>query len=249
VIALLAVVAALFHNGSVAYVRCCGADTGIYVGTRLVYRAAHDDAPLTPAWSPSGKSIAFAPGSPLNGIWVMNASGAARRRVTKTGDEPTWSTDGTKIAFADKGAVWVVAANGSGLRRLASGSSPAWAPDDSAILFARGRDVWRMRTNGTGQTALIRNARFPVWSPGATHVAFLRGSSVWIAARNGTGAKPVPGTTSVAQFAWSPDGRLLVTASIDRGDLTVLATNGSNAHPLTNDGGNFNAWPTWQRVH
>jgi hypothetical protein len=87
-----------------------------------------------------------------------------------------------------------------------------------------------------------------VWSPGATHAAFLRGGSIWIAARDGTGAKRVPETAGVAQFAWSPDGRELVTAPVDRGDLTVLNTDGSGAHPLTHESGFFHAWPSWQRL-
>ncbi|MGH3050101.1 MAG: hypothetical protein ACRDLK_08075 [Gaiellaceae bacterium] len=242
------------HNGRVAFVRCCG-PTGIYSiapgggAQKLLFRPAADDAPLEPAWSPNGKLIAYTPG---NGIWVMRANGSHRHRVAKTGTEPAWSEDGRKLVFSDRGDIWLVRATGGGLTRLTRAKAdefrPAWAPDDSEILYARGNAIWRMGKDGRGQHRLIRNASDPAWSPGATHVAFLRGDVVWIAKRSGTGARPVPGATGVAQFAWSPDGRLLVTAPVDRGDLTVMATDGSGARPLTGDSGDFHAWPAWQPV-
>ena len=233
------------HNGSIAYVRCCGPGTGIYVGAKLVYRAPHDDDPLTPAWSRDGTHIAFASG----GVWTMRANGSGRVRVTRVGLSPTWSPDGRKIAYqGDRYTIWVVRSSGGAPRKVAANAtSPAWAPDDSAILFVRAGAIWTMRTDGSRQRRLIANATFPVWSPGATHVAFLRGGSVWIAARDGKRTRPVPGTGHVSQVAWSPDGRELITAPVDRGDLTVLSTDGTNAHVVTHAPGFFHAWPAWQR--
>ena len=47
---------------------------------------------------------------------------------------------------------------------------------------------------------------------------------------------------------WSPDGRWLVTAPIDRGNLVLVQTNGAATKPLTRQAGFFNADPSWQRV-
>jgi TolB protein len=257
------------RNGLVAFVRCCGPGTGIYAvrpdggGQRLLYRALHDDAPLTPAWSPNGKQIAYAPGAPLGGIWVMNANGTNRHRLVRgNGDAlfPNWSTDGTKIVFEDlsrPGAhlhdIFVVRTNGTGLKRLAGAAGdeaqPAWAPDDSAIAYVRGRSIWTMRTDGTRQRRLVANAFSPAWSPGATTLAFVRGGDPWIVKRNGTGARRV--VHEPAQqiaVAWSPDGRWLVTAPIDRGALVLVQANGATTKPLTREPGWFHAWPTWQRI-
>jgi dipeptidyl aminopeptidase/acylaminoacyl peptidase len=87
---------------------------------------------------------------------------------------------------ADKGRtdLWLVGADGSGLRRLTaspeSESSPAWAPDGGAVYFlsARGgpRQVWRLRLDGgeaekvtslpadVGSFALSRDGRRLVFS-------------------------------------------------------------------------------------
>jgi len=50
--------------------------------------------------------------------------------------EPTWSPDGSKIAFVRKDGIYVMNADGSGQRRLTdAGGGPAWSPDGSKIAF------------------------------------------------------------------------------------------------------------------
>jgi TolB protein len=276
VLALAAAIAAAgasargpYRDGLVAFGRCCGGPTGIYVvrqdgaGEKLLYAPKADDAPLTPAWSPDGKQIAFVPGAPTGGLWAMQANGTKQHRITAgKGDPlfPSWSTDGTSIVFADLGSpssqkhdIYVVHANGTGLKRLttapADETNPVWAPDDSEIVFARGGSLWRMNTNGSGQRLLLRNAASPSWSPGATHLAFIRGGDPWVVNRNGRGAKLVLHTpANDISVAWSPDGLWLLTSGIDRGDLILVRADGSAAQPLTNAAGYFNSWPSWQAL-
>jgi Tol biopolymer transport system component len=257
-----------YRNGLVAFVRCCG-PTGLFVvrpdggGARRIYTPRGDDAPLDPAWSPNGRQIAYVPGGTRDGLWVMGSSGGKRRRVvTGRGDAlfPSWSPDGSKIVFADLGStrsgfhdLYVVRTNGSGLARLtrarADELDAAWAPTGGAIVYDRGRDLWRMRPDGSEQRLLARNASSPSWSPGGTHIAFVRDGDPWVMSRDGTAAKRIVHMTRrQLSLAWSPDGRWVATAPVDRGELVLVRTDGSEVRALTHEPGYGHSWPSWQRL-
>jgi Tol biopolymer transport system component len=99
-----------------------------------------------PDWSPDGKLIAYASGQlDSEGIWVMNADGSKPTQLTgcKPGDAspcataddwgPTWSPDGSQIAFlralsASDRPIYIMNADGSGQRRLSPPSIIAGVP-------------------------------------------------------------------------------------------------------------------------
>ncbi|MFA5858729.1 MAG: hypothetical protein WC955_06655 [Elusimicrobiota bacterium] len=72
-----------------------------------------------PVWSPDGTRVLYAntwdDGHEVLGseIYVQNSDGTARQQLTKTDDiiesEPSWSSDGKKIVYADMaaGSIWV----------------------------------------------------------------------------------------------------------------------------------------------
>src|SRR5687768_12962029 len=124
-------------------------------------------------------------------VWVMNADGSGRRRLTSDPEmdfDPSWSPDGSRIAFRSHRdgdeEVYVMAADGSGQRNLSdsptSDHSPSWSPDGTMIAFASDRDgdpneIYVMDADGSNQERITDNPgidEYPTWSPDSTRIAF-----------------------------------------------------------------------------
>jgi Tol biopolymer transport system component len=107
---------------------------------RLTHSRAGD---TLPAWGVgrSGGRIAFTRNrAGREDIYTIRLDGTGLRRVTRGGGaEPSWSPDGSRLAFVRSGRIHVVGADGGGLRRVVGGfgSQPVWSPDGRRIAFVR----------------------------------------------------------------------------------------------------------------
>ena len=75
--------------------------------------------------------------------------------------------------------IYVVNADGSGLRRLTDGMEPAWSPDGKKVAFARWRDprgLYVIDEDGSNETLVFGwvAAKGPAWSPDGSRIAFTR---------------------------------------------------------------------------
>lgn len=155
-----------------------------------------------PALSPDGTRLAYVTFWEYGNAEIMTAAldGTDVQRLTHADaldTNPTWSPDGSKIAFIT-GNYWeaqlaVMDADGSNEWLLApsvnleghpSGQSPAWSPDGSWIAFV-GREgdydkgyryvLHTVRPDGSKLTRLgeLAGASAWSWSPKVSHIAFL----------------------------------------------------------------------------
>jgi Tol biopolymer transport system component len=124
-----------------------------------------------PAWSTTG-TIAFVNYDDRNGVvglrdgtYSIRPDGSGLRRLFGrhwgTGQQPDWSPDGSRIAFAARRHIYTMSANGGRLRRLTGyfgDSAPAWSPDGKYIAFIRDWDVYITRASGRGRPRRVFDA-------------------------------------------------------------------------------------------
>jgi TolB protein len=120
-----------------------------------------------PDWSPDGTRILHQAGD--HRLYVINADGTGQRPISGIGPVrgARWSPDGTRIALTMRDAIWIINADGGGLRRLRHAVYPSWSPDGRylvflAVSFVSVRtgelQIRRMDTDGRNQTILVRDA-------------------------------------------------------------------------------------------
>ena len=146
------------------------------------------------------------------------------------GDDPTRSD----IAFVSSRdgdyAIFVMAADGGGERRLTEPDGdptdenatffqiePAWSADGARIAFASGRsgtsDIYVMNADGTGTTQLTDttdNDTHPTWSPDGSTIAFARAGDIYTMDADGSNARRISDINAEeSDPAWAPGGELI----------------------------------------
>ncbi len=150
----------------------------------------------------------------------MKPDGKSPRQFTNADDiDPTWSPDGSKIAFASSrnGArqLFVINADGSKLRQLTHldnmGGRSTWSPDGTKIAFYRGpagdRNIYIIDLNGSGVVQLTNGGDDlgPSWSPDGNWIAFTSyrdgNNEIYIIHPDGTGLTRL---TNNSTSDWQP---------------------------------------------
>ena len=179
------------------------------------------------AWAPDGSRLAL---SRHGTIHVVNADGSGLASLGQEGYAPTWSPDGSMIAFVgDRDGdhdIFRMRADGSELVRLTDSPQvedwPDWSPDGKSIVFTRRARTWlaheaeilAMNPDGSGVRSLGRQGMEPAWSPDGTRIAFtgIGAISMDIYVMNADGSDVTSltgghGDVASVSPTWSPDGR------------------------------------------
>jgi TolB protein len=175
-----------------------------------------------PELSPNGEKILFA--SSGSGLWIMNNDGSNPHAITFKDDiDPTWSPDGSMIAFASLRSgsrqLFVANANGKKADQVTNlkdmGGRSSWSPDGTKLAFYRGpngnHDIYIINIDGSGLQRLTHGGDNlgPSWSPDGNWVAFTSfrdgNNEIYIVHPDGKGETRLTNNpTSDWQPRWGP---------------------------------------------
>lgn len=199
------------------------------------------------------RSVSFFMGGAIY-LVTSNADGAGQMTWTDfppyVPSQPSWSPDGSKIAFASNGEIYAVNISGGGVVNLTNSMSsetdPAWSVTGK-IAYEKGNQIWTMNSDGTNQMLFSSITRpvptDPAWSPDGSKLAFTSGGDIYVINADGTGELPVTsGAVTDRDPSWSPDG-LRIAFSRDGSGIMVINLNGTNELNLS--GGANDREPAW----
>jgi len=214
----------------------------------------------SPAFSPDGKSLAFARTTvpALKDIYIVPVAGGEPRRLTFDEETTTglsWTPDGREIVFSSRRSagfhLWRVPVAGGAPTRIdvyaSNLSHPTISSQGNRLAWTQQLDdsnIWRLEVPGpTGQKAapvkLIASTMYddnPQYSPDGQHIVFASNRSgsdeIWVCDREGR--NPIQLTNQSAQDAgtpgWSPDGRQIAFDSVLKGNRDIYVISANGSN-------------------
>lgn len=182
----------------------------------------------TPVQAAKQGKIAF---SSAEDIYVINPDGSGEMRLTGSSTrnlEPTWSPDGTRIAFSSTrdgdSEIYVMNADGSAQTRITNSPGldlhPSWSPDGSNIAFVSAGAIFLMDPDGSNRRLLTgRLGSGLTWSPDGSKIAFKGSDAIYVVDADGTNELRLTAnvwsgdqyTLQVAVTTWREDRELRST--------------------------------------
>lgn len=239
-------------NGPIAFT--CGSDI-CTINPDGTGRATLLTSAADPSWSSDETKIAFVDSS---GVSVANANGTGRAGLGAgaTSAQPSFSLDGTHIAYAKAGDIYTILADTSGgdtniTANAAVDADPQYSPDGTTIAYAEagatGYDIWMIPAGG-GTAVHVTNGvagdeRSPTWSPDGSTIVYSSAGELFKVSAT---ANAVPQDLGVAGSspAYSPDGTRIAFVDAS-GHLAVMSSSGGGATAIS---ATADAQPDWEAI-
>jgi Tol biopolymer transport system component/imidazolonepropionase-like amidohydrolase len=236
-------------GSSIAFTTLGGGRARLMIGARNIADADEDVFPFRPQWVSPTEVLYTADGRikrrPAMGgpariveftadvSFTRPAFTPKRRRFDLAGPQPVRgivhpavAPDGTQVAFAAVGDVWLMPVGGTAKRLTHDPwveADPAWSPDGTSLAYSSDRDgfmnLWvrnlqsgadRQITHGTAA------AMQAAWSPDGSRIAFSDpdGQLQIVDVKSGAVTKAHDHLNEAGRASWAPDGRALVVSSL-----------------------------------
>jgi Tol biopolymer transport system component len=181
---------------------------------------------------------------------VVAAASAALVSASPVGGGHAAVDSSQLIAFARVDGIYVMHADGSGIRPLRRGgaargaSGLVWSPDGSRLAFlsVRTGEIWAVDADDSHlvRVAAGYQALSPTWSPDGRRIAFSKrdssGRDIWVMNADGSNQQRLA-RTDVWEFEldWSPSGKAIAFSDYTSlaPFLGVVSTRAGTAHVLT----------------
>ncbi|MDP9182320.1 MAG: hypothetical protein M3P04_06035 [Actinomycetota bacterium] len=154
-----------------------------------------------PTWAPRGSQVAFVVDAQEASAAIatvdVDAVPPLPRTLSPLGSigvtKPHWSPSGDRLAYMDATSLYVVRADGSGLRRVSDGNNypwnggAVWSPDGRQLAYclsssgyffggSSGTGPWIVNATGRGKSRLLDTGPCfsPAWSPNGRSLAYVQ---------------------------------------------------------------------------
>ncbi|MBD3292470.1 MAG: hypothetical protein GF393_06070, partial [Armatimonadia bacterium] len=208
-------------------------------------------------------------------VWVCDLFGENLQKVNGTGwpdRYPTWSPDGTQIAFAQERVgqgqadIYAMDSTGGSLTNLTNSTDhdthPTWSPSGDRIAFETNRDgngeIYSIYADGTGDTNLTNHSSEdidPAWAPpgGNGRIAFATSRDgpdweLYTMSQDGSDPKRITDNNVwVTNPSWSPGCHLLAYGAFYNGvgtDIHQITIGGDDQEAIA-DSNDFEDDPSY----